>query len=111
MWCYVDELSMRHVDGGWVVVDLFFEAGLGYMRDHLQAGGEPAVDEEFTFGKGFRWDRGSRRCDGATPPASSQPTRSRRSTSSPAGSGTADPATAIFGREAVRRVLALVAAR
>ena len=52
-WCYVDELSLRPVDGGWVEVDLFFEAGLGYMRDHLQAGGDPAIDERFTMPKGF----------------------------------------------------------
>jgi hypothetical protein len=52
-WCYVDETSMRPADGGWVDVDLFFEAGLGYMRDHLEAGGEPTVDPDFTLGKGF----------------------------------------------------------
>ena len=37
-WCYVDEVSVRHVDGGWVQVDLFFEAGVAYMRDHLDGG-------------------------------------------------------------------------
>jgi hypothetical protein len=52
-WCYVDEISMRQAGGGWVVVDLFFEAGLGYMRDHLRAGGDPDVDEGFVHGKGF----------------------------------------------------------
>ena len=49
---------MRQVDGAWVEVDLFFEAGLAYMRDHLRAGGDPAVDEDFIYGKGFplgRW--------------------------------------------------------
>jgi Zn-finger in ubiquitin-hydrolases and other protein len=68
VWCYVDELTMRHVDGGWVEVDLFFEAGIGYMRDHLQAGGEPTVDESFTFGKGFplgRWVAEMRRRNAA----------------------------------------------
>jgi len=58
VWCYVDEVSLRHVDDRWVEVDLFFEAGLGYMRDHLQAGGEAVVEEDFTLGKGFplgRW--------------------------------------------------------
>jgi ubiquitin-hydrolase Zn-finger-containing protein/helicase associated protein len=57
-WCYVDEISMRHVDGGWVELDLFFEAGLGYMRDHLQTGGDPGIDASFTMAKGFplgRW--------------------------------------------------------
>jgi len=53
VWCYVDELTLRLADGEWVEVDLFFEAGLGYMRDHLQAGGQPSLDESFTFGKGF----------------------------------------------------------
>jgi hypothetical protein len=53
VWCYVDEVTVRRVDGGWVQVDLFFEAGIGYMRDHLRAGGAPDVDESFTFGKGF----------------------------------------------------------
>ena len=47
VWCYVDEMTLRHVDGGWVEVDLFFEAGLGYMRDHLRAGGDPNVDEGY----------------------------------------------------------------
>ena len=58
VWCYVDELTMRHVDSGWVEVDLFVEAGIGYMRDHLQAGGESTVEESFAMGKGFplgRW--------------------------------------------------------
>jgi ubiquitin-hydrolase Zn-finger-containing protein/helicase associated protein len=53
VWCYVDELTLRRVDGDWVQVDLFFEAGLGYMRDHLAAGGDPDVGEGFTHGKGF----------------------------------------------------------
>jgi hypothetical protein len=53
VWCYVDELTLRLADGEWVEVDLFFEAGLGYMRDHLQAGGQPTLDESFIFGKGF----------------------------------------------------------
>jgi hypothetical protein len=58
MWCYVDEITMRRIDGRWVEVDLFFEAGLGYMRDHLRAGGDPGLDESFALGKGFplgRW--------------------------------------------------------
>jgi hypothetical protein len=58
VWCYVDEVTLRPVDGRWVEVDLFFEAGIAYMRDHLQAGGEPDVAPDFTHGKGFplgRW--------------------------------------------------------
>jgi hypothetical protein len=44
---------MRLVEGEWAEVDLFFEAGIGYMRDHLQAGGQATIDENFTHGKGF----------------------------------------------------------
>ena len=50
-WCYVDEQSLRPADGGWV--DLFYEAGLAYMRDHVEAGGDPNVGEDFIYGKGF----------------------------------------------------------
>jgi hypothetical protein len=52
-WCYVDEVTMRPIDGRWVDVDLFFEAGIAYMRDHLQAGGDADLDEGFTLEKGF----------------------------------------------------------
>jgi ubiquitin-hydrolase Zn-finger-containing protein/helicase associated protein len=58
LWCYVDEMTLRDIEGRWVEVDLFFEAGLGYMREHLQAGGTASVDEDFVYGKGFplgRW--------------------------------------------------------
>jgi len=58
VWCYFDEMTMRPIDGRWVEVDLFFEAGLAYMRDHLADGGETTVAEDFTHGKGFplgRW--------------------------------------------------------
>jgi len=58
VWCYVDEITMQHADGGWVEVDLLYEAGRGYMRDHVEAAGDPNVDEGFTFGQGFplgRW--------------------------------------------------------
>jgi Zn-finger in ubiquitin-hydrolases and other protein/Helicase associated domain len=58
VWCYVDEVTMKQADGGWVQIDLFYEAGLGYMREHLQGGGDPNVGEDFIFGKGFplgRW--------------------------------------------------------
>jgi hypothetical protein len=68
VWCYVDELTLKRGDGGWVEVDLFFEAGLGYMREHLEAGGEPNVDEEYVHGKGFplgRWVAEMRRRRGA----------------------------------------------
>ena len=58
VWCYVDEATLRHTEEGWVEIDLFFEVGLGYMRDHLAAGGAPDVAEGFVYGKGFplgRW--------------------------------------------------------
>jgi hypothetical protein len=64
VWCYVDELTLRRVDGGWVQVDLFFETGLAYMRDHVDAGGDPNVDEGFVYGKGFplgQWVKEMRR--------------------------------------------------
>ena len=53
VWCYVDELTLRHTDGGWVQIDLFYEAGLAFMRDHVAAGGDPDVAEDFVYGKGF----------------------------------------------------------
>ena len=68
VWCYVDELTLRRIDGGWEQVDLFFEAGIAYMRDHVAAGGDPAVDEGFTHGKGFplgQWVAEMRRRDAA----------------------------------------------
>ena len=58
VWCYFDEVTLRHADRGWVQVDFFFEVGLGYMREHLEDGGDPDVEEDFTYGKGFplgRW--------------------------------------------------------
>jgi CPA1 family monovalent cation:H+ antiporter len=67
-WCYVDQTSLRRTAGGWVEVDLFFEAGLGYMRDHLRAGGYPELDEGFIHGKGFplgQWAAEMRRRDAA----------------------------------------------
>ena len=53
VWCYVEERSLRRHDGQWRDVDLFFEVGLGYMREHLEAGGSAEVDLESTFGEGF----------------------------------------------------------
>ena len=58
MWCYVDEVTVRRIGGEFVEVDLFFEAGLGYMREHLESGGTAAVDDDHVHGKGFplgRW--------------------------------------------------------
>ena len=58
VWCYVDEVTVKRAAGDWVEVDLFFEAGLGYMREHLEGGGDPNLGEDFVYGKGFplgRW--------------------------------------------------------
>jgi hypothetical protein len=52
-WCYVDEVSVRPIEGRWVEVDLFFEAGLAYMREHVAAGGSADIGEDHTHGKGF----------------------------------------------------------
>jgi len=53
VWCYVDEMTLRHEARGWVEIDLFYEAGLAYMRDHIDGGGDPDLDEGFIFGRGF----------------------------------------------------------
>jgi hypothetical protein len=58
VWCYVDEVTLRHTDGDWVEVDLFQEVGLTFMRDHVAAGRDPSVGEGFETDKGFplgRW--------------------------------------------------------
>jgi hypothetical protein len=68
VWCYVDEVTLRQADGGWVEVDLFYEAGIAYMRDHVQSGADPNVEEDFVFGRGFplgRWVAEMRRRKGA----------------------------------------------
>ena len=53
VWCYVDEATLRHTDAGWVEIDLFYEAGIEYMREHVSAGGDPNVAEDHVFGRGF----------------------------------------------------------
>ena len=63
-WCYVDEVTVRPIDGRWVEVDLFYEAGVAYMREHVEEGGDPNVDEDFAREKGFplgRWRAEMRR--------------------------------------------------
>jgi ubiquitin-hydrolase Zn-finger-containing protein/helicase associated protein len=68
VWCYVDEVTMRPRDGGWVEVDLFYEAGVAYMGDHLAEGGDPSPSEDFAMPKGFplgRWVAEMRRRHGA----------------------------------------------
>jgi hypothetical protein len=68
VWCYVDEVTLREVDGRRVEVDLFYEAGLSYMRDHIDAGGDPSIDEDHIHGKGFplgKWFAEMRRREAA----------------------------------------------
>ncbi len=61
---HVDEVTVRRVDGGWVQVDLFFEAGVAYMRDLVNAGDDANPDADFVYGKASRSGSGSRRCGG-----------------------------------------------
>jgi hypothetical protein len=68
VWCYVDEKTMRNIDDRWVEVDLFYEAGIAYMRDHVEGGGDPNVGEDHIHGKGFplgRWVAEMRRRESA----------------------------------------------
>ena len=68
VWCYIDEVTLRNIGGQWTRVDRFYEAGVAYMDDHLEAGGDPSVGEDFTLGKGFplgRWVAEMRRRDAA----------------------------------------------
>jgi hypothetical protein len=38
-WCFVDQLTLEPAeDGGWEVVDAFFEAGLWWARDAIASG-------------------------------------------------------------------------
>ena len=56
--CYLEEVTLRPRDGGWVEVDLCFEAGIASMRDHLAAVSDPSPGEDFAMSKGFplgRW--------------------------------------------------------
>jgi hypothetical protein len=64
LWCYVDEITLRPVEGDWQQVDLFYEIGVAYMGDHLAAGGDTGVAEDFTMEQGFplgRWAAEMRR--------------------------------------------------
>jgi hypothetical protein len=67
VWCYVDEVSMQHADSGWVEVDLFFQAGLGYSVTTWRVE-TPNVEDGFLFGAGFplaRWIAEMRRRNAA----------------------------------------------
>ncbi len=61
---------MRPIDGHWVEVDLLFEAGLAYMREHVAGGGSADVGEDHTHGKASRSARGWPRCAAGRAPAS-----------------------------------------
>ena len=72
---------MRNVDGQWIEVDLFYEAGIAYMREHVDAGGDPNVGEEHIHGKGFplgRWVGEMHRRDSAGELSSEQREADRR---------------------------------
>ena len=54
MWCYLDELQFRNVDGDYLAVDPFFEAGLWFVGQHLEGGGSLAdVAPDMVVGDGF----------------------------------------------------------
>ena len=53
VWCYVDELTLRRRGDTWQEIDLFYEVGVAFMRDHIAEGGDPAVPADFVYGKGF----------------------------------------------------------
>jgi hypothetical protein len=54
MWCYLDELTFRETGGEYVLVDAFFDAGLWFIDQHLEAGGTlDDVGPEMTVGEGF----------------------------------------------------------
>jgi Zn-finger in ubiquitin-hydrolases and other protein len=54
MWCYLDELTFREKGGEYVPVDAFFDAGLWFLGQHLEAGGQLAdIEPEMTVGGGF----------------------------------------------------------
>ena len=54
MWCYLHELMFREKNGEYVPVNAFFDAGLWFIGQHLEAGGSLAdVELEMTVGDGF----------------------------------------------------------
>ena len=52
-WCYFDEVSLRHEGERWTEIDLFFEAGVYFMDQHVASGGTADVDPDATFGGAF----------------------------------------------------------
>jgi CPA2 family monovalent cation:H+ antiporter-2 len=54
MWCYLDQLTFRAVDGDYIPVDAFFDAGLWFIGQHIEGGGTVAdVEPGMTIGDGF----------------------------------------------------------
>lgn len=37
-WCFVEQLTLEPQDGGWAVVDPFFDAGVWYAREAINGG-------------------------------------------------------------------------
>ena len=58
-WCYVDELSLRPLEGGgWQSFDPFLETGAWAAQEHLGDGGSLDLDEDYETDDGFplgRW--------------------------------------------------------
>jgi CPA2 family monovalent cation:H+ antiporter-2 len=51
MWCYRCQITFRQVDGDYVEVDSFLEAGLWFIGEHIAGGGTVAdVDPGLTVG-------------------------------------------------------------
>jgi hypothetical protein len=52
-WCYVDQLMLRQIEGGWESFDGFVETGFFYAERHLGRGGTLEVDDGFATVEGF----------------------------------------------------------
>jgi hypothetical protein len=53
-WCFVDNLTLEPTDdGGWVVVDPFFDAGVWYARQAIESGAALPFPPGTTGGDGF----------------------------------------------------------
>jgi len=54
MWCYLCELTFKQVDGDFMLVDAFLDAGMWFIGQHIAGGGAVAdVDPELTTDQGF----------------------------------------------------------
>lgn len=52
-WCYVDEVMLRPIEGGWESFDGFVETGTFYAARHAGRDGTFDVDEDFATVEGF----------------------------------------------------------